>query len=88
VALVQNTNATMPENESQKPAKAPKTRIKLRARVVETNAAPGGDLTKLKKAYQVQVLKSRKWEKYATFETHDQAANQAEALDGLEVDIS
>ena len=71
-----------------KPAKAKKTRIKLRARTIEIYSAPGGDLTKMKRAFIVEVLKSRKWEWFAKFDILDEAQTCKEGLDGLEVDIS
>lgn len=68
--------------------------MKLRARVKSRFVAPGGDLTKLKQFYCVEVLMNRKWAQGADdkgpfrYETKEQADAKAVTLEGLEVDVS
>lgn len=68
--------------------------MKLRARVKIRNIAPGGDLSKLKKVYVVEILMNRKWAQGADasgpfrYETEDEAKAKAATLDKLQVDVS
>lgn len=84
----------MDDTDPGLPTKPKKTSVKLRARVKTRNIAPGGDLSKLKQQFVVEVLMNRQWAQGSDaagpfrFDTKEAAEAKAATLEGLVIDVS